>query len=48
MLMPTEVIDRQGIKNPTPLSNSGVAAQAVATNPAVSENFYPKTKKDYC
>ncbi len=47
MLCHPEVIDRQSIKNPAPLEESGVCGRArAAANPSGSSNFLPQKQKD--
>ena len=47
MLCHPEVIDRQSIKNPAHLEESGVCGRArAAANPSVSSNFLPQKQKD--
>ncbi|MFA5725894.1 MAG: hypothetical protein WC937_06530, partial [Candidatus Omnitrophota bacterium] len=42
-----ELIDRQSIKNPALLEESGVCGRArAAANPSVSPNFLPQKQKD--
>ncbi len=47
MLCHPEIIDRQSIKNPAPLEESGVCGRArAAANPTVPQNFLPQKQKD--
>ena len=47
MLYHPEVIDRQSIKNPAPLEESGVCGRArAAANPSVSAKFLDQKQKD--
>ncbi|MFA5015371.1 MAG: hypothetical protein WC549_07515, partial [Actinomycetota bacterium] len=47
LLCHSEVIDRQSIKNPAPLEESGVCGRArAAANPVVSANFLAQKQKD--
>jgi len=47
LLCHPEVIDRQSIKNPAPLEESGVCGRArAAANPSVSPNFLAQKQKD--